>query len=86
MSAELPMLHGLYMVTCAWNMDTMKVVDALPGDMSAELHMLLMEPQIYFVPDQADYMSPMYKTTARAETHSTTGKRLELVFICCMWY
>ena len=57
----------------AWNMETMKIVDALPGEMSAELPMLHMEPDMDLEPDPADYMAPLYKTSARAGTLSTTG-------------
>jgi len=67
------LVHGLFMDACAWNMETMKIVDALPGQMSAELPMLHMEPAMDFEPSEADYKAPLYKTSARAGTLSTTG-------------
>lgn len=60
----------------AWDMGTMKMIDALPGEMSAELPMLHMEPGMDLVPDSSDYMAPLYKTSARAGTLSTTGKKV----------
>ena len=57
-------------------METMSLVDALPGEMSAELPMLHMEPAMDFKPDPADYDAPLYKTALRAGVLSTTGKFL----------
>ncbi|XP_060586003.1 dynein axonemal heavy chain 6-like [Ruditapes philippinarum] len=67
------LVHGLFMDASAWDMETMKIIDALPGEMSAELPMLHMEPDMDIEPDSADYMAPLYKTSARAGTLSTTG-------------
>jgi len=45
--------------------------------MSAELPMLHMQPAMDFEPDEAEYMAPLYKTSLRAGTLSTTGKYLQ---------
>jgi dynein heavy chain len=42
--------------------------------MVATLPMLHMEPRQNFVPDPTQYISPLYKTAARAGVLSTTGK------------
>ena len=71
--ADGVLVHGLFMDSCRWDMETMKLVDALPGEMSAELPMLHMEPAMDLVPDLAQYEAPLYKTALRAGTLSTTG-------------
>ena len=43
------LVHGLYMDASAWNMDTMKMIDAKYGEMWAEMPMLHMEPGMYDV-------------------------------------
>lgn len=62
------------MDSCRWDMEKMKVIDSVAGEMSAELPVLHMEPEMDYVPDAADYEAPLYKTSARAGTLSTTGK------------
>lgn len=68
------LVHGMFMDSCRWDMESMKVVDSRAGEMSAELPVLHMEPEMDFKPDPNDYEAPLYKTAARAGTLSTTGK------------
>ena len=67
------LVHGLFMDGCRWDMQTMKVVDSIPGEMNSELPLLHMEPQMDVVQDPADYDAPLYKTSERAGVLSTTG-------------
>ncbi|KAH3860157.1 hypothetical protein DPMN_023048 [Dreissena polymorpha] len=67
------LVHGMFMEACRWDMSTMTVVDSLAGEMNAELPMLHMQPEMDFTPDKAEYEAPLYKTSARAGTLSTTG-------------
>ena len=52
----------------------MVLEDSKAGEMTSVLPMLHMEPMMDLEPDQADYKAPLYKTSARAGTLSTTGK------------
>ena len=56
----------------------MTLTDSKPGEMNPPLVMLHMEPKMDFVPDEADYIAPLYKTGLRAGVLSTTGK-------CSLW-
>ena len=38
------LIHGLYMEGCRWDMNSMMVVDSLPGELTSELPMLHLEP------------------------------------------
>ena len=58
---------------CRWDMESMKVVDAIPGEMNSELPLLHMEPNMDIVQDPNDYDAPLYKTSERAGVLSTTG-------------
>ena len=50
------------------------MADAIRGEMVATLPMLHMEPRRNYVVDPTQYISPLYKTAARAGVLSTTGK------------
>lgn len=71
MAFDLPLrITGLYF---RWDFDAMTLTDSKPGEMNPPLVMLHMEPKMDFVPDEADYITPLYKTGLRAGTLSTTG-------------
>jgi hypothetical protein len=57
-----------------WDDEHMKCVDSLVGEMNPRLPMLHMKPQQGYVPNPKNYISPLYRTAARAGTLSTTGK------------
>ena len=69
------LIHGLYMEGCRWDMNSMMVVDSLPGELTSELPMLHLEPVAKNVQAESTiYEAPLYKTTTRAGVLSTTGK------------
>ena len=75
---ELPedgiLVHGLFMDGFRWDDQEMVLEDSLPGKMMSMLPMMHMEPVMDYEPDENSYASPLYKTSARAGTLSTTGE------------
>ena len=68
------LVHGMFMDGFRWDEKEMVVTDSIKGIMNSPLCMFNMEPKMDFVPDEADYIAPLYKTSARAGVLSTTGK------------
>lgn len=68
------LVHGMFMDGCRWDDKEMVVTDSIKGVMNSALCMFHMEPKMDFVPDPADYIAPLYKTSARAGVLSTTGE------------
>lgn len=68
------LVHGMFMDGCRWDEKEMVVTDSIKGVMNSALCMFHMEPKMDFVPDPADYIAPLYKTSARAGVLSTTGE------------
>eukprot|EP01017_Pseudomicrothorax_dubius_P032020 TRINITY_DN4149_c0_g1_i2.p1 TRINITY_DN4149_c0_g1~~TRINITY_DN4149_c0_g1_i2.p1 ORF type:complete len:516 (+),score=137.71 TRINITY_DN4149_c0_g1_i2:106-1548(+) len=66
-------VHGLFMEACRFDQRKGVLEDSFPGEM------FTMSPVIMFIPTENyqsepdDYQMPVYKTTARAGTLSTTG-------------
>ncbi|XP_036933614.1 dynein heavy chain 6, axonemal [Acanthopagrus latus] len=79
MDKELPepedgvLVHGMFLDACRWDDNRMVIEDALPGVMNAVLPVMHFEPQQNYVPEPDLYHAPLYKTSARAGTLSTTG-------------
>jgi dynein heavy chain, axonemal len=75
---ELPQdgvfIHGLYMDAFKWDYQNMKCAESNLGEMNFPLPMLHMEPKQNFNFKLTDYLAPLYKTSARAGSLSTTGK------------
>lgn len=67
------LVHGMYMDSSRWDDDNMVIEDALPRVMNAVLPVVHFEPQQNYVPDPDLYHAPLYKTSVRAGTLSTTG-------------
>lgn len=67
------LVHGMFLDACRWDDDRMVIEDALPGVMNAVLPVMHFEPQQNYVPEPDLYHAPLYKTSARAGTLSTTG-------------
>ncbi|KAF7660832.1 hypothetical protein LDENG_00274280 [Lucifuga dentata] len=85
MDDELPepedgvLVHGMFMDASRWDDVSMVIEDALPREMNAMLPVVHFEPKQNYVPDPALYHAPLYKTSARAGTLSTTGHSTNFV-------
>ncbi|KAA8595375.1 hypothetical protein FQN60_012510 [Etheostoma spectabile] len=73
------LVHGLFMDSSRWDDDNMVIEDALPRVMNAMLPVVHFEPQQNYVPEPNLYHAPLYKTSARAGTLSTTGHSTNFV-------
>jgi dynein heavy chain len=70
----------MFMDASRWDDVDMVIEDALPRVMNAMLPVVHFEPQQNYDPDPSLYQAPLYKTSARAGTLSTTGKDTYLIF------
>ena len=57
----------------SWNRKTKSIVDQKPGEMNVGMPVIYFSPGSGFRPKPEDYMCPLYKTSLRAGTLSTTG-------------
>ncbi|XP_074520194.1 dynein axonemal heavy chain 6 [Halichoeres trimaculatus] len=73
------LVHGMFMNSCRWDDDNMVIEDALPRVMNTMLPVVHFEPQQNYVPEPDLYHCPLYKTSARAGTLSTTGHSTNFV-------
>ncbi|GFS25719.1 dynein heavy chain 6, axonemal [Elysia marginata] len=71
--ADGVLVHGLYMDGFAWDWKLMLVGDSARGVMNAPLPVMHMDPAMDYEPEASLYSAPLYKTSARAGTLSTTG-------------
>lgn len=67
------LVHGMFMDASSWDDDNMVIEDALPRVMNTMLPVVHFEPQLNYTPEPELYHAPLYKTSARAGTLSTTG-------------
>lgn len=67
------MVHGMFMDASRWDDEDMVIEDAFHREMNPMLPVVHFEPQQNYVPDGSLYHAPLYKTSARAGTLSTTG-------------
>lgn len=67
------LVHGMFMDASRWDDENMVMEDALPRVMNSVLPVVHFEPQQNYVPESDLYHAPLYKTSARAGTLSTTG-------------
>ncbi|XP_057699654.1 dynein axonemal heavy chain 6 isoform X1 [Corythoichthys intestinalis] len=85
MDLELPipedgvLVHGMFMDASRWDDDNMVIEDSLPRVMNAVLPVVHFEPQQNYEPESELYNAPLYKTSARAGTLSTTGHSTNFV-------
>ncbi|KAJ8000573.1 hypothetical protein DPEC_G00181790 [Dallia pectoralis] len=83
--SELPsirdglLVHGMFMDASRWDDLNMVMEDALPRVMNPVLPVVHFEPQRNYVPETSLYPAPLYKTSARAGTLSTTGHSTNFV-------
>ncbi|XP_010793811.1 dynein heavy chain 6, axonemal-like [Notothenia coriiceps] len=73
------LVHGMFMDSSRWDNDNMVIEDALPRVMNSMLPVVHFEPQQNYVPEPDLYQAPLYKTSARAGTLSTTGHSTNFV-------
>ncbi|XP_066474528.1 dynein axonemal heavy chain 6 [Tiliqua scincoides] len=73
------LVHGMFMDASRWNDEDMVIEDALPRQMNAVLPVVHFEPHQNYEPDPSLYHAPLYKTSARAGTLSTTGHSTNFV-------
>ncbi|XP_071788570.1 dynein axonemal heavy chain 6-like isoform X3 [Asterias amurensis] len=73
------LVHGLFMDASRWDDEKMVITSPKPGEMNPPMPVMVMEPEMNFVPDEADYICPLYKTGLRAGTLSTTGHSTNFV-------
>jgi len=75
-------MYGLFMQGARWNRDKVCIEDSLQGEMFSSMPIIWLEPLVPAVLKPANdkisqkagcYRCPMYKTTTRAGTLSTTG-------------
>ena len=72
-------VHGVFMDACRWDDDKAHLEESLPGQMQGVLPVVHMLPAENWTPPEADYIAPMYKTSARAGVLSTTGHSTNFV-------
>ncbi|XP_045894232.1 dynein axonemal heavy chain 6-like [Micropterus dolomieu] len=73
------LVHGMFMDSSRWDDANMVIKDALPRVMNTMLPVVHFEPQQNYVPEPDLYHAPLYKTSARAGTLSTTGHSTNFV-------
>ncbi|XP_041838798.1 dynein heavy chain 6, axonemal [Melanotaenia boesemani] len=73
------LVHGMFMDASRWDDVNMVIDDALPRVMNSMLPVVHFEPKQNHVPDPDLYHAPLYKTSARAGTLSTTGHSTNFV-------
>merc|ERR1711988_1370908 len=71
--------YGCYMDGAGYDWDTGRVEDSLPGVMYTPLPVIKIEPVANYVRNKQDYSCPLYKTSVRAGTLSTTGHSTNFV-------
>ncbi|CAI9733109.1 dynein heavy chain 6, axonemal-like [Octopus vulgaris] len=74
------LVHGLFMDGFGWDINNMMLADSKPGEMTASLPMMHLEPSPNVEILESDYTSPLYKTAQRAGVLSTTGHSTNFVF------
>ncbi|XP_053711973.1 dynein axonemal heavy chain 6-like isoform X3 [Synchiropus splendidus] len=73
------LVHGMFMEASRWDDDNMVIEDALPRVMSSVLPVVHFEPEQNYEPEPELYHAPLYKTSARQGTLSTTGHSTNFV-------
>ncbi|XP_042563117.1 dynein axonemal heavy chain 6, partial [Clupea harengus] len=85
MDEEIPaiedgvLVHGMFMDASRWDDEEMVIEDAFNREMNPMLPVVHFEPQQNYEPDESLYHAPLYKTSARAGTLSTTGHSTNFV-------
>ncbi|XP_052746778.1 dynein axonemal heavy chain 6 [Bicyclus anynana] len=72
-------IHGLFIDAGRWDAQQNLLVDALPGQMNAPLPVVWFKPVLSLPKPDPRYEAPLYKTSERAGTLSTTGHSTNFV-------
>ncbi|KAJ8965675.1 hypothetical protein NQ314_003957 [Rhamnusium bicolor] len=72
-------VHGLFIDAARWDMRTMKLVDAKPGEINPSLPAIWLVPKTEMPENDRRYIAPLYKTSVRAGVLSTTGHSTNFV-------
>ena len=67
-------ISGLYLEAGRWDRRAKKLKPSNPGEMMSLMPIIHFNPVIDYVPEPADYQSPLYKTNLRAGVLNTTGQ------------
>ena len=66
-------VYGLYMEGCRWDLESLQLEESFPAEMYAIAPIIFFTPAENYTADPEDYTMPVYKTSVRAGTLSTTG-------------
>ena len=67
-------IYGLFLEGARWDRQGGAIAESLPGELFAAMPAIWLQPQLNSIPLPADaYTCPLYKTSTRAGTLSTTG-------------
>jgi len=72
-------IYGFFSDGCRFDINSMLLEDEKPGEMMTPVSMMLFIPAKDIVRDENDYRIPIYKTSIRAGTLSTTGHSTNFV-------
>ncbi|XP_045784195.1 dynein axonemal heavy chain 6 [Maniola jurtina] len=72
-------IHGLFIDAGRWDPQQNLLVDALPGQMNPPLPVVWFKPVLSLPKPDSRYEAPLYKTSERAGTLSTTGHSTNFV-------
>ena len=73
--------YGFYMESGEINPDTLLLEDAAPGQKFSPVPMILFSPENDHKVDENDFLCPLFKTSERAGTLSTTGHSTNFVIM-----
>jgi dynein heavy chain len=67
-------IYGLYLEAARWDRRQKKLKPSNAGEMMSLMPIVHFQPVQNYVPNQADYQAPLYKTNLRAGVLNTTGQ------------
>ncbi|ORZ39411.1 dynein heavy chain and region D6 of dynein motor-domain-containing protein [Catenaria anguillulae PL171] len=74
------LVRGLFIEGARWDKDKEKLQDSFPMEMFSTMPLIRFIPAVGYQPTKDLYVCPLYKTSARAGTLSTTGQSTN--FVC----
>ncbi|KAA0150075.1 hypothetical protein FNF29_05515 [Cafeteria roenbergensis] len=73
------LVSGLFMDGAQWDATRRSVAESKPGEMFSSVPVIHFRPEQDYKPNPAEYSAPVYKTSVRAGTLSTTGMSTNFV-------